>query len=315
MRLLWRSGRVLVLCLCGSVLRAVALENSLVFNALKSTGRLGAGPSSTDIEDVDLPGQADAAPASMAGGLPCPARRPGLAPIVTSGNAGNLSHRGGSIAKLRDLLRVHVLIFDYPGYGKSEGRPSEQGCYRAADAAYAFLTDNRQIAPQKILLYGGSLGGGVAVDLAARKPHRGLVLVNTFTSAPDAGATMFPWLPVRWLMRTRFDNLTKIKSCTRPVFIGHGTADALIPFTQGKSLFEAANEPKQFFPLRQRQPQRPAAAGVFHRLACISPGPSLTKPVRMAWLRSFCYRPRYSKPSGRTSKRRTRQGRGNRRGR
>jgi fermentation-respiration switch protein FrsA (DUF1100 family) len=148
---------------------------------------------------------------------------------------------------MRDLLKVHVLIFDYPGYGKSEGRPTEQGCYQAADAAYAFLTVTQKVAPEKILLYGGSLGGGVAVDLATRKSHRGLILVKTFTSAPDTGASMFPWLPVRWLMRNRFDNLAKIKSCHRPVFIAHGTMDNLVPFAHSQRLFEAAHEPKSFF--------------------------------------------------------------------
>jgi len=183
--------------------------------------------------------------------------------LYCHGNAGNLSHRGGSIAKLREIFKMHVLIFDYPGYGKSEGRPSEQGCYHAADAAYAFLTDTQEIQPNNILLYGGSLGGGVAVDMASRHPHMALVLLKTFTSAPDVGASLFPWLPIRRVMRNRFDNLSKIKSCKQPVFIGHGTADKIIPFVQGKRLFEAANEPKRFFPMENSDHNDPLPAEFF----------------------------------------------------
>ncbi len=170
--------------------------------------------------------------------------------LYCHGNAGNLSHRGRSIVKIRDLLQVSVLIFDYPGYGKSEGRPNEQACYQAADAAYHWLVEEKKADPKQILFYGGSLGGGVAVDLAARKPHRGMVLAKTFTTMPDTAASLYPWLPVRWVMSNRFDNLTKIKQIKQPVFIGHGTADTLIPFAQGKALFEAANQPKEFFVLQ-----------------------------------------------------------------
>lgn len=165
------------------------------------------------------------------------------------GNAGNLSHRGGSIVKLGELLKTSVLIIDYPGYGKSGGRPSEKGCCLAGDAAHDWLTRARRIPAERILLFGASLGGGVAVDLAARKPCRALILVKTFTSCPDAAARLYPWLPVRWLMRNRFDNKRKIKTIHAPVFIAHGTADSIVPFALGKELYEAANEPKAFLAL------------------------------------------------------------------
>jgi fermentation-respiration switch protein FrsA (DUF1100 family) len=244
MKWLWRTLRILVVAYLGVCLVLWLLENSMVFRPTKATDNWESDPAA-ETEDVDLTG-ADGT-RLHAWWLPCPGAQHAL--LYCHGNAGNLSHRAGSIAKLRDLLKVHVLIFDYPGYGKSSGRPTEKGCYQAADAAYAFLTDSQKIEPENVLIYGGSLGGGVAVDLASRKPHRGLVLVKTFTSAPDAGAGMFPWLPVRWLMRNRFDSLRKIKACKRPVFIGHGTADTLIPYAHGQRLFEAANEPKEFFTL------------------------------------------------------------------
>src|SRR5207248_5963463 len=130
-------------------------------------------------------------------------------------------------------LEMPVLIFDYPGYGRSEGSPSEAGCYAAAEAAYAWLVQTQQVPPGQIILYGGSLGGGVAVELARRQPHRALILVSTFTSIPDMAQQLYPWLPARWLVRNRFDSLAKIGQCTQPVFIAHGTADGLLPYTQG----------------------------------------------------------------------------------
>jgi fermentation-respiration switch protein FrsA (DUF1100 family) len=175
------------------------------------------------------------------------AGRMGEALLYCHGNAGNLSFRAHAIPSWHKFLHVPVLIFDYPGYGKSQGKPSEKGCYAAADAAYDWLLQNQGIPSDKILIYGGSMGGGVAVDLASRRPHGALILGKTFTSMPDVGQSIYPWLPVHWVMRNRFDNLAKIKRCQRPVFIAHGTSDNLVPFRLAKELYEAANEPKHFY--------------------------------------------------------------------
>ena len=102
------------------------------------------------------------------------------------------------------------------------------------------------VSPERLLLFGKSLGGGVAVDLARRRPHRALVLAKTFTSAPAVGQGLYPFLPVSLLMRNRFDVLTKLRDCHGPVFIAHGTADTLIPFAHAERLFAAANEPRHF---------------------------------------------------------------------
>jgi fermentation-respiration switch protein FrsA (DUF1100 family) len=171
------------------------------------------------------------------------------ATLYCHGNAGNLSHRANSIPRWQDQLGQAVLIFDYPGYGKSTGKPSETGCYRAADAVYDWLTQRQQVPAERTLLYGGSLGGAVAIDLASRRPYRALVLVSTFTSIPDMAHEYYPWLPIRWLIRNRFENLAKIGKCRKPLFMAHGTADRLIPFAHGERLFAAAPEPKRFFPL------------------------------------------------------------------
>ena len=170
--------------------------------------------------------------------------------LYCHGNAGNLSHRGEGVARWQRELNQAVLIFDYPGYGKSEGKPTEAGCYAAADAAYEWLTREQQVSPERVLLYGGSLGGGVAVDLASRRPHRALLLLATFNTMPSVAQRLYPYLPVRWVMRNRFDSERKIRGCTQPVFLAHGDRDRLIPLELGQRLFAAANEPKTFFLLR-----------------------------------------------------------------
>ncbi len=139
---------------------------------------------------------------------------------------------------------------DYPGYGRSEGKPSEPGCYAAADAAYNWLVEAKRIPPEWISLCGESLGGGVATGLAARKPHRALVLTKTFTSVPDMARKTALASASASLVRNQFDNLAKIGRCSGPIFIAHGDRDRLIPLSQGQRLFQAAPQPKEFFLLK-----------------------------------------------------------------
>jgi len=228
----------------GVLLVLMLLENRMVYRPSTAAADW-AVPPTPEIEDVWL----KAADGTKLHAWYCPQPGSDKAVLYLHGNAGNLSHRGKSIVNVRDALKASVLIVDYPGYGKSEGAPSEKGCYQSADAAYAWLTQEKTIAPGKLLLFGASLGGAVAVDLASRKEHRALILVKTFTSAPDVGATFYPWLPVRWVMRNRFDSAAKIKNVRTPVFIAHGSQDRIVPFALGKRLYEAANEPKTFVEL------------------------------------------------------------------
>jgi hypothetical protein len=169
--------------------------------------------------------------------------------LIAHGNGGNISHRGRLAADLHRTLGAGVLLFDYPGYGKCGGKPTEAGCYASCEAAYTWLTDSAKIPANRIILMGESLGGGPTVELATRRDHRALVLVFTFTSLPAVAKYHYPFLPTRWLMRTRFDNLAKIGQCRRPVFIAHGTADVIVPFSHGEALYAAANEPKEFLRL------------------------------------------------------------------
>ncbi len=245
----WRTRtlrwlKILALTYLGVILVLLLFENYLVYHPTTASAEW-LPPPVPEVKDVSL---------TTAGGTKIhgwwyPRAGADGALLYLHGNAGNLSHRRAVVLELRERLNVPVLIIDYPGYGKSEGRPTEAGCYAAADAAHDWLTREQRVAPEKLILLGKSLGGGVAVDLASRRDHRALVLVKTFTTLPDVGARLYPFLPVRWLMRNRFDSVSKIGRCRRPVFVAHGTADTLIPFALGKRLYDAANEPKRFLSL------------------------------------------------------------------
>jgi fermentation-respiration switch protein FrsA (DUF1100 family) len=169
--------------------------------------------------------------------------------LILHGNAGNISHRLEYLTMF-NRLGYASLIIDYRGYGKSSGRPSEEGTYRDAEAAWQYLIEARMLWPQDIVLFGESLGGGVATWLALKHPPRALVLASTFTSAPDLGAQVYRWLPVRLLARIEYNNLERIRQITAPVLIAHSRTDDIIPFSHGQALFAAANGPKQFLELR-----------------------------------------------------------------
>ncbi|MBI4389612.1 MAG: alpha/beta hydrolase [Nitrospinae bacterium] len=165
------------------------------------------------------------------------------------GNAGNLSHRLDNLLELR-RLKINVFIFDYRGYGRSEGEPDEEGLYRDSRAAYRVLTGTKNIAPGAIFLFGRSLGGACAIEVALRHPAAGLILESAFTSAGDMAKKMFPLLPIARLMRSRFDSLSKISRVRIPALFLHGDRDDLVPYELGRKLYDAANEPKEFYDIR-----------------------------------------------------------------
>lgn len=185
-----------------------------------------------------------------------PHEQPRAVVLFAHGNAGNLTHRRFHMRRLQQL-GVSVLIFDYRGYGRSQGRPDEPGILADARAARKWLAEKCGIAETQIVLQGESLGGGVMVDLAVSDGARGLVLENTFTSLPDVGAYHYPALPVRFFMRNRLDSLSKIAAYHGPLLQVHGDADRVIPFALGQRLFDAANEPKQFVRLRDHDHNDP----------------------------------------------------------
>ena len=143
-------------------------------------------------------------------------------------------------------LGLSILAFDYRGYGESEGTPTEAGTEADADAAWRYLTEVRGINSERLIYYGHSLGGGIATGLAERHAPGFLILEGTFTSIPDAAADHYPYLPVRWMARIRYDSFRRIQGLKVPVMVIHSPDDEVIPFQHGRKLFAAAREPKWF---------------------------------------------------------------------
>jgi uncharacterized protein len=161
---------------------------------------------------------------------------------------GNATNIGYGLAGTRTLasLGINILAMDYRGYGKSEGSPGEAGLYRDADAAYLYLTAQHRFAPQSIFVYGHSLGGAVAIDLASRRECGGLIAESTFTSGPDMARRMFSIPLFAYFAKTRFDSIAKIPHIHAPLLLIHGTLDAVVPLEMGRRLYRAAAEPKCF---------------------------------------------------------------------
>ena len=161
------------------------------------------------------------------------------------GNGGNITHRYEMIERLM-ALPVNVFIIDYRGYGKSQGNPSEKGLYLDAQAAWDYLIFQRRIPAEGVILFGESLGGAVAIDLATRVSPTGLIVQSSFTSIPDMAKVSFPFLP-RFLVRTKMNSIGKISKVDCSKLFIHSPVDDVVPYEFGRRLFEAASEPKQFY--------------------------------------------------------------------
>ncbi len=261
------------------------LEQSLVFYPSTDADSWVPLPANVRAEDVWL---------RTADGLPIHARwfpQPGSkgAILFCHGNAGNLSHWSAQAINLQRALQQSVLIFDYPGYGKSAGKPSESGCYAAADAAWAWLTLTQGVPGPRIVVVGESLGGGVATELAVRQqlnypgpPNPGfqrgdtelagrrqpgaLVLIRTFTSIPDMARKNTVTSSAARLVTDKFDSLSRIPKCKSPVFIAHGDRDQVIPLSQGQRLYDAAGGLKRFYLLKGLGHNDPLPADFFDKL-------------------------------------------------
>lgn len=171
--------------------------------------------------------------------VPAPAEKTQGAVLLLHGNAGSIADRIMYLPHFH-ALGYAVLLVDYRGYGASSGKPSEQGTYWDAQAAWQWLTVVRGIKPGVIVLAGESLGGAVAAELAARVQPRALILASTFTSVPDLGSEIYPWLPVRLISRYRYDTLAQLRNYRGPVLIAHSRDDEIVPFVHGERLFAAA---------------------------------------------------------------------------
>jgi fermentation-respiration switch protein FrsA (DUF1100 family) len=174
-----------------------------------------------------------------------PAQNPRGALVFAHGNAGNLADRLDQVSLFREL-GLSVLIFDYRGYGKSEGEPSEEGTYRDMEVAVGHVLGERGVPQSKLLYYGESLGCAVAVKAAVDRRPGALILESAFTSVAEMAAMHYPWLPVRWLLRIRYDSLSRMGAVGCPVLVLHSPEDEIVPCSMGERLFAAAPGPKRF---------------------------------------------------------------------
>lgn len=168
--------------------------------------------------------------------------------LFSHGNAGNIADRLESIGIFR-RMGYDVLAYDYGGYGKSSGRPREKRCYEDVRAMWRYLTDERGIAADRIVLFGRSLGAGVTAQLATEVDAAAVVIESTFTSVPDRAQEIYRFLPAKLFVTIKFDNASKIPRVRSPLLVIHSRDDTIIPFHHGEKLFELAPEPKTFFEL------------------------------------------------------------------
>jgi uncharacterized protein len=249
--------RYLPLCLA-LLTGCLALENRLVFHPWPNKAD---APLPAPLEDVDL---------RTADGVKiharwCPHPNAKGVLLYCHGNAGNLERFGKLMRDFHSTLDRSVLIFDYPGFGRSEGKPSEDGCYASAEAAYEWLRRERGIAPEHIVIAGESLGGGVAVELASKKPHQALVLIRTFTSVPDVAKSLAVSSASK-IMFNRFDSLKRIPQCKSPILIAQADKDHLMPFAHGEYLRDACTAPARLHVLHGLDHNDPLPAEFFTSL-------------------------------------------------
>lgn len=257
-RLLWRTVRGGLLIYLGIMLMFALFENSLVYF-----------PSRYPDGDWSLqPGMEDAwfeaADGTRLHGWYFQVDRPRAVVLFCHGNGASIAWRRGLIDAFREL-QVSALLWSYRGYGRSEGSPHESGILQDARAARAWLANRSDVSASDIVLWGESLGGAVAVDLA-QEGARGLILEHTFTTMPDVAHWHYPWLPARTMMRNRFNSIEKIGKYRGPLLQFHGNADRVVPYSIGQQLFAAANEPKQFVTIEKGDHNDPRTFAVFEAI-------------------------------------------------
>ncbi len=235
---MWRSLLNLVLIVAGGYAFLVAFvyltQDQMVYFP---TSSLITTPAAHGLEYEDVTLVADDGVRLHAWFLPAPDARATV--LFFHGNGGNLSYRIDSLRIFHDL-GLSVLILSYRGYGRSEGRPSEAGTRRDATAAWRYLREQRGIPAERIVVFGRSLGAAVGAELAARERPGAVILESAFTSAADLGADVYPWLPVRWLIRYEYDIRGALRDIDAPVLIAHSRDDEIVPFHHARELLATA---------------------------------------------------------------------------
>ena len=169
--------------------------------------------------------------------------------LYCHGNAGNISHRA-EIAKMFNEKKMNFFIFDYRGFGRSKGWPTEKGTYLDAQAAYDYLVGRQDIDRNRIVIFGKSLGAAIAIDLASKVKAAALISESSFTSTKDMTRAIYPLLPFWFFLRSNYNAYAKIDKIDAPKLIIHSQDDEIVPFSQGQRLFAKAKPPKEFFLMR-----------------------------------------------------------------
>lgn len=258
----WRIARPVAVCYLSVVLIVMIFETWLVY-PVPPLERGDWQPAELEHEDVWF----SSVDGTKLHGWFVPHPNSKRAIVYCHGNAEQVGDNVDLVAHLRDTLAASVFIFDYRGYGHSQGRPHEAGCIADGMAAQSWLAKRLAVQPNEIVLMGRSLGGGVAVAVAAEQGAQALVLENTFPCAADVAAHHFRWLPVRWLMDNCYNSIARIRRYQGPLFQIHGGADTLIPPEFGRRLFDASpGARKEFIVFPGRAHNDPWPASYYARL-------------------------------------------------
>lgn len=247
MRYLKRKVSAVPLVLATFLSSACALEQRLIFYPEKAIFQT---PADVGLEFEDL--YFASADGVRLNGWYIPHPNAELTLLWCHGNAGNISHRVQNIRLLHDRIGINIFIFDYRGYGRSEGSISEAGTYLDGFAAAELLRERYRLQPSQMIVFGRSLGAAVAAELATRIETVALVLESPFVSVPEMARAVFPLLPVGRFLSTQYNTVEKVRrlKTPTPVFVLHGERDEIVPFAQGRKVFEAAAEPKRFYAIR-----------------------------------------------------------------
>ncbi len=224
------------------------LDQVFVYHPAEWEDRDWAGESGLPLEDVWF--QASDGVRLFGWHVPAPDRKRD-SPVLLwcHGNAGNMVHRLDNLAYLH-RLGLAVFLFDYRGYGRSKGRPTEEGLYRDALAAYGYLTEQRKVSPDRLVIFGRSLGAAVAGAVASQRPAAGLILESSFPSVEAMARGHYFGLPLHWLLGARYDLLARLRDIRIPLLVIHGDKDEIVPIKLGREVYEVAHGPKSFYLVR-----------------------------------------------------------------
>ena len=234
-RSIWRISRPVLIGYLLVVLMMMLFETWLVYPA-PPVGSGNWHPTGFNYEDVSF----NSADGTRLHGWFVPHPNPSRAILYCHGNGEDVSSVGEFAAMLSQKLSATIFVFDYRGYGQSQGRPTEIGCIADGNAAQHWLAQRMAMRPKDIVLMGRSLGSAIAIALAAENGARALIIENAFPTMTDVAAWHYPWLPVRWIMTNRYDNLSHIQRYEGPLLQSHGTRDELIPLSFARRLFQMA---------------------------------------------------------------------------